>query len=78
MSASPRLCPTCGAHLSLDQLRGTDCPYCRTVFARHARAVEHSALVEQVMARNVASVSRFMAPAVCTAIAVACAFALAG
>lgn len=63
MSASPRTCPTCGAHLSLEQLRGTDCSYCRTAFAHHARAVEHAALVEKVMAENIASASRFMAPA---------------
>ena len=45
-------CQYCGANLSLDQLRGTDCPYCRSAFPHHARAVEHAALVHQVMAQN--------------------------
>lgn len=45
-------CPTCGASLSLEQLRGTNCPFCHTVFPHHARAVEHAALVNQVMAQQ--------------------------
>ena len=45
-------CATCGAHLSIDHLRGTDCPYCRTAFPHHARAVEHAAVVNQVLAQN--------------------------
>lgn len=45
-------CPTCGASLSLDQLRGTDCPFCKTVFPHHARAVEQAKLVNQVMAQQ--------------------------
>lgn len=56
-------CPHCGANLSLDQLRGTDCPYCRSAFPHHARAVEHAALVNQVMANNVAAFA-FHAPIV--------------
>lgn len=55
MSAPLYSCPHCGANLSLAQLRGTDCPYCRSAFPHHARAVEHAALVNQVMAQNMAA-----------------------
>lgn len=55
MSSPLYTCPHCGANLSLDQLRGTDCPYCRSAFPHHARAVEQAALVNQVMAQNMAS-----------------------
>lgn len=54
MSAAGNLysCPTCGASLSLEQLRGTNCPFCNTVFPHHGAAVQHAALVNQVMANN--------------------------
>jgi hypothetical protein len=55
MNAPLYSCPHCGANLSLDQLRGTDCPYCGSVFAHHARSVQHAALVNQVMAQNMAA-----------------------
>lgn len=45
-------CSTCGASLSLEQLRGTDCPFCHTVFPHHGAAVQHAALVNQVMAQQ--------------------------
>lgn len=47
-------CATCGASLSLEQLRGTDCPYCHTVFPHHGRAAEQAALVNQIMAQQTA------------------------
>jgi len=50
-------CPTCGATLSLEQLRGTDCPFCKTVFPHHARATEQAALVNQVMANQMAQIN---------------------
>jgi hypothetical protein len=55
MSAPGNLysCSTCGASLSLEQLRGTDCPFCHTVFPHHGRAVEHAALVNQIMAQQI-------------------------
>jgi sulfite exporter TauE/SafE len=46
-------CPTCGASLSLDDLRGTDCKYCKTVFPHHARAAQHAVLVNQVMQQQI-------------------------
>lgn len=55
--SAPYTCQGCGAHLALAQLRGTDCPYCKAVFPHHARAAEHAALVNQVMAQNVAAFS---------------------
>ncbi|MGZ3424139.1 MAG: hypothetical protein ACXWUG_13370 [Polyangiales bacterium] len=56
MSASGDLyrCPTCGASLSLEQLRGTDCPFCKTVFPHHGRANEQAALVNQIMSQQMA------------------------
>src|SRR5262249_37309119 len=47
-------CPTCGASLSLEQLRGTDCPFCKTVFPHHGRANEQAALVNQIMSQQMA------------------------
>jgi hypothetical protein len=61
MSSGVYTCGGCGAHLSVAQMRGTDCPYCRLAFPHHARAVEHAALVQQVMAQNIAAVSPWMA-----------------
>lgn len=54
MSAPGNLysCSTCGASLSLEQLRGTDCPFCHTVFPHHGQAVQHAALVNQIMAQQ--------------------------
>lgn len=64
MSASGDLyrCSTCGASLSLEQLRGTDCPFCHTVFPHHGRAVEQAALVNQVMAQQMAQAGYYGAP----------------
>jgi hypothetical protein len=64
MSAPGNLysCPTCGASLSLEQLRGTDCPFCHTVFPHHGRAVEQAALVNQVMAQQMAQQGYYGAP----------------
>lgn len=63
MSSGVYTCGGCGAHLSVAQMRGTDCPYCRTAFPHHARAIEHAALVQQVMAQNMAAVTPWMVPA---------------
>jgi len=45
-------CGSCGAGLTLDQMRRTDCPYCNVVYPHHARAVEQAALVNQIMAQQ--------------------------
>lgn len=45
-------CGNCGAGLTLDQMRRTDCPYCNVVYPHHARAVEQAALVNQIMAQQ--------------------------
>lgn len=63
MSSGIYACHGCGANLSVAQMRGSDCPYCRTAFRHHARAVEHAALVQQVMAQNIAAVTPWLAPA---------------
>jgi hypothetical protein len=61
MSASGDLyrCPTCGASLSLEQLRGTDCPFCKTVFPHHGRANEQAALVNQIMQQQMAQANPY-------------------
>lgn len=61
MSASGDLyrCPTCGASLSLEQLRGTDCPFCKTVFPHHGRANEQAALVNQIMAQQMGQANQY-------------------
>jgi hypothetical protein len=51
---SPRQCTTCGATLSLQQLAGTDCPFCHTAFPHHAAAAQQAALVNQVMQQQAA------------------------
>ncbi len=71
MSPPIYTCHGCGAPLSLDHLRGTDCPYCRAAFRHHARAVEHAALVQRVMHDNIVATSPWRvggaaAPAVAT------------
>jgi hypothetical protein len=48
-------CKNCGASLSLEQLRGTDCPYCKTAFPHQARANEQAVLVNQIMAQQIAA-----------------------
>ncbi len=47
-------CPSCGAGLSFEEMKGQNCPYCRGVLQHQARAVEHAALVNQVLAQNMA------------------------
>lgn len=47
-------CPSCGAGLTFDEMKGQNCPYCRSVLQHQARAVEHAALVNQVLAQNLA------------------------
>lgn len=47
-TAQPR-CSTCGANLSLDDLRGSNCRYCGTALPHQARAAEQAALVNQML-----------------------------
>lgn len=58
---NPGGCANCGASLSLEQLRGTNCPFCNKVFAHHSRAVEQAALVNQVMAGQIAQAATYQA-----------------
>ena len=50
---SATTCPHCGANLSLDDMTRPNCPYCRTVLPHHARAAEHAALVNRVLAQQI-------------------------
>ncbi len=52
MNKPLQTCPQCGANLTLDDLRGTNCPYCRTALPHHARAAEQAALVNQMLAQQ--------------------------
>jgi hypothetical protein len=58
---SPGGCANCGASLSLEQLRGTNCPFCNKVFPHHGRAVEQAALVNQVLAGQVSQAATYQA-----------------
>jgi len=49
MGGPVQRCNHCGANLSLDDMRGTNCPYCSTVFPHHAQAAQHAVLVNQVL-----------------------------
>ncbi len=60
MSSAVYTCKGCGAPLSIDQMRGKDCPYCRAAFPHHARAVEHAAVVQQVMAQNMTAAAQWI------------------
>jgi hypothetical protein len=40
--------------LSLQQLAGTDCPYCKTAFPHHAAAAQQVSLVNQLMQQQAA------------------------
>ena len=52
MTSNPRTCTNCGAALSLQDLSRPNCPYCGQVLQHHARAAEHAALVNQVLAQQ--------------------------
>ena len=61
MSGLPR-CGHCGANLSLDDLRGTLCPYCQTALPHHARAAEHAVLVNKVLEQQMGKYGYGMPP----------------
>jgi len=42
-------CKHCGAGLTLDDMRQTNCPYCGTVFPHHSMAAQHANVVNQVL-----------------------------
>ena len=49
MRPPPPQCGQCAATLSLDHMRGTNCPFCGAVLAHHAQAAEHAAVINQVI-----------------------------
>lgn len=42
-------CQFCGANLTLDDMRKTNCPYCGTVYPHHSQAAQHAQVAGQVM-----------------------------
>jgi hypothetical protein len=42
-------CTSCGAGLTLDDLRGTNCPYCKTVFPHLSQAAQHAQMAGMMM-----------------------------
>lgn len=42
-------CTNCGKNFTTDDLRGTNCRYCGTLLAHHARAAQQVAVVNQMM-----------------------------
>ena len=57
-------CNSCGAGLTLEHMRGTECPYCKVVFPHHAQAVGHAALVNQIMAQQMGSQAQLQQQAI--------------
>ncbi|HEY1694375.1 MAG TPA: hypothetical protein VGG39_19535 [Polyangiaceae bacterium] len=47
-------CTNCGAGLTLDDLRGSNCKYCGTVFPHKAQAAQHADMAAQVMNKMMA------------------------
>lgn len=43
-------CTNCGKPFTTDDLRGTNCKYCGTLLAHHARAQQQVAVINQMMA----------------------------
>ena len=43
-------CTNCGKNFTTDDLRGTNCRYCGTLFTHHARAAQQVAVVNQMLA----------------------------
>jgi hypothetical protein len=50
MSVPTVACTNCGKPFTTDDLRGTQCRYCGTLLAHHARAAQQLAVVSQVLA----------------------------
>jgi hypothetical protein len=50
MSVPTVACTNCGKNFTTDDLRGTNCRYCGTLFAHHARAAEQVAVINHMMA----------------------------
>ncbi|AKF10557.1 hypothetical protein [Sandaracinus amylolyticus] len=48
-------CQGCGAGLTLDDMRKTQCPYCQVVYPHHSQAAQHAqvagAMMNQMMAQ---------------------------
>lgn len=42
-------CQNCGAGLTLDDMRKTQCPYCQTVYPHHAQAAQHAQVAGMMM-----------------------------
>jgi predicted RNA-binding Zn-ribbon protein involved in translation (DUF1610 family) len=47
-------CNNCGANLTLDDMRRSDCPYCGTVYPHHSQAAQHAAMANQLMGQMMA------------------------
>jgi hypothetical protein len=42
-------CTNCGANLTLEDMRKTECPYCNTVYPHHSQAAQHAQMANQMM-----------------------------
>jgi hypothetical protein len=54
-------CTHCGANLTLDDLRGTNCRYCGTVLPHHAQAAQHAQVAGMVMNQMLAQQAQVQA-----------------
>jgi hypothetical protein len=55
-------CTNCGAGLTLDDMRKTDCPYCGTVYPHHSQAAQHALMANQMMGQLMQQVQQPMQP----------------
>lgn len=47
-------CTNCGATLTLDDMRGDECPYCKTVYPHKSMAAQHQQVINQQMGQLMA------------------------
>jgi hypothetical protein len=55
-------CSNCGAGLTLDDMRGTQCPYCQVVYPHHAQAAQHAQVAGLMMNQMLAQQAQIQNP----------------
>ncbi len=55
-------CTNCGAGLTLDDMRKTDCPYCGQVYPHHSMAAQHAAVAGQMFNQMVQQQQQMWGP----------------
>lgn len=55
-------CQSCGAGLTLDDMRKTQCPYCQVVYPHHSQAAQHAQVAGQMMQQMMAQAGYAQSP----------------